>query len=160
MSPLRLGLGVAALTALLWEIGALSPWHPRDWTALDLHWYFVPSYQAFYGAVAAGAPMLWNPYQLCGMPWLGTLQAGFFYPPHLLYVVLPTPLALASSTVLHLALAAGGTAAFARCSGISPAGATLAGAVFAFAGTLRSMQLWPYFVETTTWLPIGALAIL
>ena len=51
--------------------------------------------------------MLWNPYQLCGIPWLGTLQGGFFYPPHLVYLFLPTPWALALCTSLHLALAAG-----------------------------------------------------
>ena len=71
---MTVALGVAGLTVLLWGIGALSPAHLRHWTALDLHWYFFPTYDAFYGAVRAGAPMLWNPYQLCGMPWVGTLQ--------------------------------------------------------------------------------------
>jgi hypothetical protein len=160
MSPLRLGLGVATLTAVLWEIGALTPWHPRPWASLDLHFYFFAAYETFFGAVRAGAPILWNPYQLCGMPWLGTLQGGFFYPPHLLYLILPTPWALGLSTVLHLALAAGGAAAFARRGGVSAAGAILAAAVFAFAGTLRTMQLWPYFLEASAWLPLGALAIL
>jgi len=153
-------LGVAGLTVLLWGVGALSPAHLRHWTALDLHWYFFPTYHAFYGAVRAGAPMLWNPYQLCGMPWVGTLQGGFFYPPHLLYLLLPTTRALAASTVLHLALAAAGTAVFARHAGISRAGAVLAAAVFAFAGLLRAMQLWPYFLESCAWLPFGALAVL
>src|SRR4029453_2936917 len=122
--------------------------------------YFFPTYHAFYGAVRAGAPMLWNPYQLCGMPWVGTLQGGFFYPPHLLYLLLPTTRALAVSTVLHLALAAAGTALFARRAGISGAGAALAAAVFTFAGLLRAMQLWPYFLESCAWLPFGALAVL
>ncbi|MGH6692228.1 MAG: hypothetical protein ACREF4_16285, partial [Gammaproteobacteria bacterium] len=160
MSPFRLGLGVAALTALLWEIGALAPAHPQPWTSLDLRAYFFPAYEAFYGALRAGAPMLWNPYQLCGMPWLGTLQGGFFYPPHALYLILPTPWALASSTVLHLALAAAGTAVFARRAGSSPASAALAAVVFTGAGMLRTMQLWPYFLETCAWLPLGALAVL
>jgi hypothetical protein len=160
MPPRRLGIGVAALTALLWAIGALEPWHPRLSTALDLRWYFFPLYEAFYGALRAGAPMLWNPYQLCGLPWLGTLQAGFFYPPHLLYVLSSTPTALALSTAAHLALAAGGAAAFARRVGASPAAAVLAAAVFVFAGPLRSVQLWPYFLEASSWLPLGALAVL
>jgi hypothetical protein len=160
MSPVRLGLAVAALTAALWEIGALTPFHPRRITSLDLTWYFYATYDAFFGAVRAGAPMLWNPYQLCGHPWLGTLQGAFFYPPHLLYVLLPIPWALALSTVLHLALAAGGTAAFARRAGISAAGAILAAAVFAFAGLLRNLQLWPYLLEASAWIPIGAVAVL
>lgn len=159
MSPFRLGLGVAALTALLWQLGALAPWHPRALTSLDLRWYFLPVYEAFYGALRAGAPMLWNPYQLCGVPWIGTLQGGFFYPPHLLYLLLPTPSALALTTVGHLALAAGGTAVFVRRAGVSAAGATLAAVVFACSGVFRGMQLWPYFLEATAWLPLGALAV-
>jgi hypothetical protein len=160
VSPIRLGLAVATLTAALWQIGVLAPLHPRRTTSLDLTWYFYATYDAFFGALRAGAPLLWNPYQLCGLPWLGTLQAAFFYPPHLLYVLLPTPWALALATVLHLALAAGGTATFARRAGVSPAGATLAGAVFGFAGLLRNLQLWPYLLEASAWIPIGALAVL
>jgi hypothetical protein len=160
MSPLRLGCAVAALTALLWHVGAILPWYPRPWTALDLHWYVFPVYDIFYGAVRQGMPMLWNPYQLCGTPVLGTLQGGFFYPPHVLYVLLPTPWALGLSTVLHLALAAGGTAAFARRAGIGPTGAALAAAVFTLSGPLRGMQLWPNMLEAAAWLPFGAIAIL
>jgi hypothetical protein len=160
MSPLRLGWLIAASTALLWQGGALMPWRERPADSLDLQWYFFPAYDAFYGAVRAGAPMLWNPYQLCGMPWLGTLQAGFFYPPHVLYLLLPTPWALALSTALHLALAAGGAAAFARRAGLSATAATLAAAVFGLAGPLRTTQLWPYLLESSAWLPLGALAVL
>jgi hypothetical protein len=36
----------------------------------------------------------------------------------------------------------------------------LAAAVFTFAGLLRAMQLWPYFLESCAWLPFGALAVL
>ena len=159
MSPARTGLAVAALTACLWQVGALVPLYAEGTTSLDLQWYFLAVYEAFFGALRAGTPMLWNPYQLCGMPWLGTLQGGFFYPPHVLYVLLPAPVALAASTVLHLALAAGGTAAFARQAGLSAAAATLAAALFTFAGLMRNLQLWPYLLESSAWIPIGALAI-
>ena len=93
MSPRRLGLAVAALMTVLWAVGALVPPPRLHGTALDLRWYFFPLYEAFYGALRAGAPMLWNPYQACGMPVVGTLQGGFFYPPHVLYLVLPIPAA-------------------------------------------------------------------
>jgi len=160
MSPRGIGIGVAALMAALWSLGALKPPHPLHWTALDLRWYFFPLYEAFYGALRAGAPMIWNPYQLCGVPILGTLQAGFFYPFHVLYLLLPTPWALAASTALHVGLAAGSAAAFARRAGLSPAAATLAGIVFATTGTMRHWQLWPYLLEACAWMPVGAIAIL
>ena len=143
MSSFRVGSAVAALIALLWLAGALRPLQPGPAASLDLLWYFLPSYDGFFGALRDGAPIVWNPYQFCGMPWLGTLQAGFFYPPHLLYALLPTTSALAASTMLHVALAGGSTAAFARRAGLSSAGAVLAGTVFAFGGTLRGQQLHP-----------------
>ena len=160
MSSFRVGSAVAALIALLWLAGALRPLQPGPAASLDLLWYFFPSYDGFFGALRDGAPILWNPYQFCGMPWLGTLQAGFFYPPHLLYALLPTTSALAASTMLHVALAGGSTAAFARRAGLSSAGAVLAGTVFAFGGTLRGQQLHPYLLEASAWLPVGALAVL
>ncbi len=160
MSPRALGVGVAALMAALWTVGALVPPHPLYWTALDLRWYFFPLYEVFYGALRAGALMIWNPYQLCGMPLLGTLQAGFFYPFHVLYLLLPTAWALAASTALHIALAAGAGAAFARRAGLSSAAATLAGTVFATTGPMRHWQLWPYLLEACAWMPLGAIGIL
>jgi len=160
MSPLRLGFAVAALAALLWAIGALVPSHPLSWTALDLRWYFFPLYEAFYGALRGGALTLWNPYQLCGLPVLGTLQGGFFYPFHILYVLLPTPSALVASTVLHVALTAGTGAAFARRAGLSAPAATLAAAVFTMAGPMRHWQLWPYLLEACAWMPLGAIGVL
>jgi hypothetical protein len=160
MSPFRLGLAVAASTALLWAIGALVPSHPLSWTSLDLRWYFFPLYEWFYGALRAGAPLIWNPYQLCGMPILGTLQGGFFYPFHVLYLLLPTTAALLASTVLHVALTAGSGAAFARRVGLSVPAAILATAVFAAAGPMRHWQLWPYLLEACAWLPLGAIGIL
>jgi hypothetical protein len=36
----------------------------------------------------------------------------------------------------------------------------LAAAVFVYAGPLRTMQLLPYFLEASAWLPLGALAVL
>jgi hypothetical protein len=159
-SPHGLGCAVAALTILLWKCGAVVFWHPQPNTSLDMQWYFFAVYTAFFDTLRAGSPMLWNPYQLCGLPWLGTLQGGFFYPPHLLYSLLPTPWALAVCTVLHLALAAGGTAMFARRAGLSVAASTLAAALFALAGPIPNLQLWPYLLEASAWLPVGAVAIL
>jgi hypothetical protein len=150
---------VALLVALFWMLGAASPDHPRPWSSQDLRWHYYYIYEAFYGALLT-APMLWNPWQLCGMPWLGTLQGGFFYPPHVLYLVLPTYHALALSTVLHLAFAAATTAAFARHAGLSTAAATLAALIFTLAGPVRDFQLWPALLEAASWLPLGAIAVL
>jgi hypothetical protein len=160
MSARALGIAVAALAAVLWTVGAIEPAHHGFLTSHDLRWYFFPLYEAFYGAVRAGSPTAWNPYQLCGMPFVGTLQAGFFYPFHVLYLALPTPWALAASTALHVALMAGAAAAFARRAGLSAPASILAAAVFAMTGMVRQWQFWPYFLEASAWIPVGAIGVL
>jgi hypothetical protein len=126
----------------------------------DLLEYFYPVYQAFYGSVWAGSPLLWNPYQLCGMPWLGTLLPGFFYPPHLVYLVLPVGTAVALSSLAHLGLIAAGTVAFARRAGLSAAASVVAALLFTLSATVRDWQRWPYHLEAGAWLPLGATAVL
>ena len=151
-------IAVVALAALVWA-PALGG-HARRPETYDLLEYFYPVYQAFYGSVRDGAPLLWNPYQLCGMPWLGTLLPGFFYPPHAVYLVLPVDTAVALSSVAHLGLIAVGTVLFARRTGLSAAASVLAGLVFALSATVRDWQRWPYHLEAGAWLPLGALGVL
>lgn len=47
---------------------------------------------------------LWNPYVLCGQPFLGNPQMGIFYPTNLLSGMVPTWLLLSFNTVLHVFL--------------------------------------------------------
>ena len=125
----------------------------------DLGAYYLPVYHAFYGAMAAGRLPLWNPDQLCGVPWLASLEGGPFYPPHALYLLFPTRIALALSGLLHLGLAAVTTAALARKLGIGAAGATIAAMLFALRGVLPSFLLWPHLLEAAAWLPLGCVAV-
>jgi hypothetical protein len=152
------GIALVALAALVWA-PALGG-HARRPEIHDLLEYFYPVYDAFYGSVRAGAPLLWNPYQLCGMPWLGTLLPGFFYPPHAVYLVLPIDAAVALSSMAHLGLIAAGTVLFARRAGLSLAASVLAALVFALSATVRDWQRWPYHLEAGAWLPLGALGVL
>jgi hypothetical protein len=129
-------------------------------TSFDLRMYFYPVYEAFYGRLAGGTLPLWNPWQLCGVPWLGTLQGGFLYPPHALYLVLPTHLALGLSALLHLALIAFTTALFALRAGLTPPAATLVAVLFTLLGRVQEWLLWPYHLEAIAWLPLGCFAVL
>jgi hypothetical protein len=153
-------LALAAAVTLFWAI-----WHTsRGDLALlgnsDLLLYFYPLYEVTYGWLANGTLPLWNPYQLCGLPWLATLQGGFFYPPHLLYLVLPTHLALAALTLLHFVFVALTTALFAGRAGLGPAAAVLAALVFCLRGTIPNATLFPSALEAAAWLPTGCLAVL
>jgi len=126
----------------------------------DVLLYFYPLYETTYARMAAGHLPLWNPYQLCGLPWLATLQGGFFYPGHVLYLLLPTYLALGASTLLHFVLAAVATAVFAREAGLGTAAAMLGGILFTLRGTVANLTLFPNALEAAAWLPVGCLAIL
>src|SRR5262245_7447226 len=97
---------------------------------------------------------------MTGIPWLATLQAGLFYPPHLLYALLPTATALAASHALHLLLMALSMAAFVRRAGLSRAASALAALIFTLRGPAQSWLLFPSLLEAAAWLPLGALAVL
>jgi hypothetical protein len=98
--------------------------------------YIYPVYHATYSRMAQGVVPLWNPYQLCGVPWIATLEGGTFYPSHLLYLVLPMNVASAASQALHLVILALATAAFLRRLGAGIAAMFVA----AFVCTLRGMM--------------------
>jgi hypothetical protein len=152
-------LGLAALVALAWWIdGHLSPGKTTS-KSFDLVNYYFPLYRVTFGWIADGKLPLWNPYHLTGIPWLATLQAGVFYPPHLLYVLLPTNVALASSHLLHLLLIALATAAFLRKLGLGPAPCALAAILFTLRGTVQWWMIFPSVFEAGAWLPVGAIGV-
>jgi hypothetical protein len=126
---------------------------------LDVDLYFYPLYEATYRRIAAGVLPTWNPYQLCGIPWLATLQAGVFYPLHAVYLVLPLHVALAVSHAVHLPLAAFGMVAFARRAGLSLPAAVLAALLFTTRGMFALSLAAPNYVEAVAWLPLGALGV-
>src|SRR5919197_2269538 len=106
-------LALCALVVAWWGVRSLAPGARVTIVSLDLRNYFLPLYEAFYTHVASGRLQLWNPYQLCGLPWIGTVQGGFFYPPHALFLLFPPRVALAVSGLGHLLLAALSTATLA-----------------------------------------------
>jgi hypothetical protein len=73
----------------------LLPGESRPAVADDLRVYYYPTYLSAYSQLASGSWPLWNPYQLCGLPRLGAIQAGILYPLHAVYLVLPTSTAMA-----------------------------------------------------------------
>ena len=61
---------------------------------------------------------LWNPFQFAGHPFLATALYGVCYPPNVVYLLLPTALAIEGVVVLHLALAGWFTYLYASAVGI------------------------------------------
>jgi hypothetical protein len=151
------GLGLALFVALSWLLRFAGQ---GSFPAIDALLYFLPLYDATYPRVLHGTLPLWNPYQLCGEPWLASLQGGLFYPGHVLYLFLPLPRAYAASGVLHLVIAALATFAFCRRAGLGTAPAFLGAVVFALRGRMPYGLVQPNFLEAVAWLPLGALGVL
>jgi hypothetical protein len=109
-------------------------------------------------AALAGTFPLWNPHLLLGTPFAGDPQPALFYPPTLLYALLPTPLAWSLQFLLRTVLAGFLAALLARALGAMPAAALLSGVVFAFCGWVTAFQTRPH-LDSVTWLALALLAV-
>src|SRR6185436_16693139 len=67
----------------------------------DVDLTFLANRAYGFGEIAKGHLPAWNPYQLCGFPFIASLQSAIFYPPNLLFCVLPVQHAFIASALLH-----------------------------------------------------------
>lgn len=155
-SPFGAALALAVVVALFWAVQLIGG---EGGKALDAFEYHYPDYLWLYGELAKGHLPLWNPYQLCGIPTLATLQIGVLYPPHWLHVLLPTDLAMALSGLLHLLLVAGTTYLFCLRAGLGPLPALFAALLVATRGAQPGHILNPSMQEAGAWLPLGFVGV-
>ncbi len=124
----------------------------------DLGYFIALRKFAFYGDT--GLPF-WNPYLMCGVPLLAEIQSGLFYPPNLIFRVLPLPLAINLSLFSHLYLLALGTYFLGRRLQLSRTGATIAACVFCFSGPVFIRLFAGHHTDlyTIAWIPAVFLCI-
>jgi len=116
---------------------------------------FVPWQQMAAEMWCSGHLPLWNPLLGCGAPLAANYQTGAFYPLYGLALLLPAEVALGWSTVLHLALAGLGMAAWARAAGLDRFPSLLAGLALQGSGFLVARAgLFPSIAVTFPWIPI------
>jgi hypothetical protein len=152
-----LGFGALVVLFLLQRVfGAAGRFSGNS---VDLRDYFLPLYETAFGAMASGHWPLWDPYHLTGLPQLATLQGGFFYPPHVVYLLVPTPVGIAFSHLFHLLLIAVSTFALGRKLEWERPAAALAAILFTFCGTLQWWLFWPNMLEAGAWLPLGCIGV-
>lgn len=147
-------LGVAAgLWLAGWRVSVTT------FVTSDVASYFAPKFA--YGAerIARGSLPLWNPFELCGIPFLATLQPGVLYPPQrLVYAVLGGDAAYMAFFFLHLAIGAAGTLVLMRSFG-----AGMWPSVFAATWVVQPCWLLriyehPQLFAGIAWLPFVVLA--
>ncbi len=83
---------------------------------------------------AAGEFPLWNPYSYCGYPFIANSVANLYYPPSLLFLVLPLPAAFTLNVLLHVFLAAEGMRRYLRALLEDDMAAVGGAVVYAFGG--------------------------
>jgi Bacterial membrane protein YfhO len=120
----------------------------------ELYPWKVHTYRSF----KSGTFPLWNPFLLLGAPFVGDPQTGLFYPPNVLYLFVPTPVAWSMSFLLRIVLCGALTAIFVRRLGATPSGSILSGIIFAFCGWVTAFQARPH-LDSVLWLPMVLLAV-
>lgn len=122
----------------------------------DVFTYMYPYREHAAEALRAGQFPLWNPYLFLGAPFFANIQTAVLYPLNAVYLLVePTPRALNVSILVHVAMLAAFTYAFARISvGLGRWGAFAAAAVFALGGFVGAQVSHINQLNAAAWLPL------
>jgi len=120
--------------------------------------------QAFYPwrkyageSLRSGTVPLWNPYELCGTPFVANNQSAVFYPETWLHALMPTERALVWGAVLCLFAAGALMYAYLRILALRRSAALLGSLAFMFGGFIVGWLCFPGVRAVVPWLP-GMLA--
>jgi hypothetical protein len=100
---------------------------------------------------------LWNPWMMCGTPFLASSQSGVFYPPNWLHAFLPAAFVVNAQTILHFWFGLAAMHALVRQIGRSALAAAMSALVFGFSGF--AILHWCHghlvFVVEWPWTPVA-----
>ncbi len=86
----------------LWPILHLAPTQAPGLPGEDGRTQWYPWRALAADSIRHGSLPLWNPYILCGVPFLGNFQSALFYPPNLIFAVAPIGVAARASILFHV----------------------------------------------------------
>lgn len=159
-SPLIAALLLACVAASFWILRVhIAPPPEAKFSINDVSRYFYPLFIHMGRDLANGEFSLWNPYQMAGMPFLATQQAGQLYPPNAVLLSLFSPArAMDVHGALHLFIAGFFTWLYARRIGLGRAAAFCAGVTYMLSGAMLERFYATAYVSTCAWLPAIAWA--
>lgn len=121
----------------------------------DIGLYFLPMTSFLRDNLRAGHLPLWNPFLLCGTPFVGNPQTWPAYPLCWLLPFVSAGYFLNLTVAFHIWLTAWGTFLFLRrAEGLGGRASLLGAVVFAFGGQLVSKEQFPNMVQAIAWLPL------
>lgn len=153
----RISLAVISALAIFYTVLRIfhpSATHVNPLISHDLYKYYYQMYHYAAERILAGDFPLWNPWQACGEPFMATHQCGLFYPPNIVYLLMPTHIALGVAFLIHLILSGVYTYICARRFDISSYGSLLAAITFMFAGHLAYHIGEPSNFYCAAWTPL------
>ncbi|MEI6633997.1 MAG: YfhO family protein [Chlamydiota bacterium] len=156
-------IGLFCIIAALVFRGGLDPRAPvviAHHAQNDITQQFYPWRVFAFGLLKKGIIPLWNPYQMCGYPFVASWQSAVFYPPNLVFLVLPAWRAINYSFASHILLAGVGTYLFMRIVSGSRFAALVSGLSFMLSSTLilRVFAGHLSLVCAIPWFPAGLIA--
>jgi hypothetical protein len=160
LAPWAAVLVLVILVPLYWKLRIIDTAvseRPALWTG-DVFAQFHPMVEYGFRALASGKLPLWNPYQLCGEPFLGIAPyAGLFYPLNIIYLRLNAATAIEVGFIVHMLLGALSMVWLAREFGISFLGGLGAAVTFVWSGWLMFNANQPPLFNGMCWMPITVL---
>jgi hypothetical protein len=115
---------------------------------------FYPWHTLVVEAIRVGQLPLWTDLLGNGAPLLANHQSAVFYPPNLIYLLMPVEQAMGYSVVLHLILSGLFAHAWGRAIGLSRFGATVTGLSFMLSGFFVARTQFITIVSGAAWLPL------
>jgi hypothetical protein len=160
-------LGFSSIgTALVLLVASGLYWRFRitggpNWQLLtnDISFEHYPMVSYGFGLLRDGRLPVWNPFELCGSPFLAVPYVGIFYPGNLPYLFLDAATAIEVVYVLHVAFAGFCMWLLARTVDLGRAGAWAAAATVMWSGAMMSGAQLPNQNVTMCWLPLTVLLI-
>ena len=138
-----------------WELGPFPAAH-AEYGDLITQMYPWRTFAA--ESVRDGVFPFRNPYILGGVPFLGNAQSALLYPPHVLYYILPVPVAWGLMFALHAFLGGLFTFLFLREIGCRAPPALLGATTFAMCGFMTVWRGYP-MGEAAVWLPLVCMSV-
>jgi len=119
----------------------------------DLGPFFYPMRFSLAESFKAGELPLWNRHTAMGYPLLANFQSGAFYPPNILFLILPFFGAVRAVFLLHYLIAASGSYMLCRHWKYPPYLAIIGALMFTVGGTIVSLSNLMNHFQTAVWLP-------
>ncbi|MCC6445524.1 MAG: YfhO family protein [Armatimonadetes bacterium] len=121
---------------------------------LDVILSFVPWRMYMAREMTSGIVPLWNPYILCGTPFVANNQSAVFYPFNWLFLFLPVGEAFTLYEILHVYLCGAFLYLFLRRLRLSWAACLIGASAWMFSGFVVTWLEWQVLAATLCWLPL------